>query len=41
MSKLRITGIDHPGVAANDVEALADWYCDVFVSDLFTSYLYR
>ena len=30
MSTLKITGIDHPGVAANDVEALADWYCDVF-----------
>ena len=27
---LKITGIDHPGVAANDVEQLADWYCDVF-----------
>lgn len=23
-------GIDHPAVAANDVDALADWYCDVF-----------
>ena len=23
-------GIDHPGVAANDVEQLADWYCQVF-----------
>jgi glyoxylase I family protein len=30
MSTLKITGIDHPGVAANDVEQLADWYCDVF-----------
>ena len=29
-STLSITGIDHPGVAANDVEQLADWYCDVF-----------
>ncbi|WP_421826323.1 VOC family protein [Larkinella sp.] len=27
---LKITGIDHPGVAANDVEQLADWYCEVF-----------
>lgn len=23
------TGIDHPAVAARDVEALADWYCEV------------
>lgn len=23
------TGIDHPAVAAGDVEALANWYCDV------------
>jgi glyoxylase I family protein len=22
-------GVDHPAVAANDVEALADWYCRV------------
>ena len=22
-------GIDHPAVAAEDVDALADWYCDV------------
>lgn len=22
-------GLDHPAVAARDVEALADWYCDV------------
>ncbi|MCY7349556.1 MAG: VOC family protein [Cytophagaceae bacterium] len=27
---LKITGIDHPGVAANDVETLATWYCEVF-----------
>lgn len=27
---LKINGIDHPGVAANDVEALADWYCITF-----------
>lgn len=26
----KITGVDHPAVAADDVEALADWYCDVF-----------
>jgi len=24
-----ITGIDHPAVAAENVDALADWYCDV------------
>jgi glyoxylase I family protein len=24
-----ITGIDHPGVAAEDVDRLAEWYCDV------------
>lgn len=30
MNALKITGIDHPGVAANDVEQLADWYCEVF-----------
>ena len=30
MNPLKITGIDHPGVAANDIEQLADWYCDVF-----------
>lgn len=27
---LKIKGIDHPGVAANDVEQLADWYCNMF-----------
>lgn len=27
--KLNFTGIDHPAVAADDVEALATWYCDV------------
>ncbi len=30
INSLTIKGIDHPGVAANDVEALAEWYCDVF-----------
>ena len=30
MNTLTISGIDHPGVAANDVEQLADWYCAVF-----------
>jgi glyoxylase I family protein len=23
------TGVDHPAVAADDVEALSDWYCEV------------
>jgi glyoxylase I family protein len=23
------TGVDHPAVACRDVDALADWYCDV------------
>lgn len=26
--KLNFTGIDHPAVAADDVEALTHWYCD-------------
>lgn len=30
MTTLKITGIDHPGVAADDVEKLADWYCEMF-----------
>lgn len=25
----RITGIDHPALAAEDVDRLSDWYCDV------------
>ncbi len=25
----RITGIDHPAVAAEDVDRLSDWYCEV------------
>ncbi len=25
----RITGIDHPAVAVEDVDRLSDWYCDV------------
>jgi len=24
-----ITGVDHPAVAAENVDGLADWYCDV------------
>lgn len=27
--KLNFTGIDHPAVAAADVEALSNWYCEV------------
>ncbi|AQG80715.1 VOC family protein [Spirosoma montaniterrae] len=27
---LIIKGIDHPAVAANDVDELADWYCAMF-----------
>jgi len=30
MNRISFTGIDHPAVAAEDVEALADWYCAVF-----------
>lgn len=30
MTESFFLGIDHPGVAANDVEQLADWYCQVF-----------
>ncbi len=25
---LSFTGIDHPAIAVNDVDAIADWYCD-------------
>ncbi|MCF2446760.1 VOC family protein [Dyadobacter sp. CY345] len=27
---MKFIGIDHPAVAADDVEKLADWYCEVF-----------
>lgn len=27
---MEFLGIDHPAVAADDVEQLATWYCDVF-----------
>ncbi|WP_159474990.1 VOC family protein [Dyadobacter sp. 3J3] len=27
---MKFIGIDHPAVAADDVENLADWYCNVF-----------
>lgn len=30
MSKWTILGIDHPSVAAENVEQLADWYCATF-----------
>jgi glyoxylase I family protein len=26
---MKFLGIDHPAVSADDVEKLADWYCDV------------
>lgn len=26
---LGLTGIDHPAIAVKDVDAVADWYCDV------------
>ena len=29
MEKFKIKGIDHPAVAAENVDALADWYCEV------------
>ncbi len=29
MNELTFLGVDHSAVAANDVETLADWYCDV------------
>jgi glyoxylase I family protein len=27
---MKFLGIDHPAVAADDVEKLADWYCEMF-----------
>jgi len=27
-NKTGITGLDHPALAASDVDALAEWYCD-------------
>lgn len=30
MNPFLIRGIDHPAVAANDVDALANWYCTAF-----------
>lgn len=29
MNPLSFIGVDHPALAANDVQALADWYCEV------------
>lgn len=29
------TGIDHPAIAANDVEKLAAWYCEVLGYEVF------
>ena len=28
MEKFKITGVDHPAVAAENVDTLADWYCE-------------
>jgi len=30
IEKQNFLGVDHPAVAADDVESLADWYCNVF-----------
>ena len=30
MANFKINGIDHPAVAADDVEKLSDWYCEMF-----------
>ena len=30
------TGIDHPAIAADDVEVIAKWYCDVLGYKVFT-----
>ena len=30
MISLKFLGVDHPAVAADDVEKLANWYCEVF-----------
>jgi glyoxylase I family protein len=32
---LNIIGIDHPALAADDVEKLADWYCEVLGYEKF------
>ncbi|MDR0814736.1 MAG: VOC family protein, partial [Bacteroidales bacterium] len=32
-----ISGIDHPAIAASDVDALAKWYCDVLGYTVFFS----
>ena len=29
MNKFKIKGIDHPAVAADNVDTLAEWYCEV------------
>ncbi|MBC7923130.1 MAG: VOC family protein [Ferruginibacter sp.] len=29
MNSILITGVDHPALAADDVDALSDWYCRV------------
>ena len=30
MTSIKFLGVDHPAVATEDVEKLADWYCNVF-----------
>ena len=32
-------GVDHPAVAADDVESLAEWYCDVFGYEKYFKHL--
>ena len=34
MDKFKIKGIDHPAVAAENVQTLANWYCDVLGYEL-------
>ena len=29
MNSISLTGIDHPAIAAENVDQLTDWYCDV------------
>jgi glyoxylase I family protein len=34
MEKFKIKGIDHPAVAAENVEVLSNWYCEVLGFDV-------
>ncbi|WP_207507664.1 VOC family protein [Telluribacter humicola] len=34
MEKFKVKGIDHPAVAAENVEKLANWYCEVLGYEL-------